>query len=88
MSEARSNIGVLDVVAVAFCAIGVVAIWAFQLFAVPVYRAMFADFGSSTAAGARSSHGPCGTVHSPAKSARPRCCQRGRVVGELVSRVL
>lgn len=49
MSEARRNVGLLDAVAVALCALGLVAIWAFQLIAVPSFRAMFADFGSAAA---------------------------------------
>jgi len=49
MSDERSSVGVLDAVAVAVCTLGLLAIWAFQLRAVPIYRAMFADFGSTTA---------------------------------------
>ncbi len=49
MSEERSSIGVLDAIAVGLCTIGLLALWAFQLLAVPIYRAMFADFGSTTA---------------------------------------
>lgn len=47
MSEGCSNIGVLDAVAVALCAIGLLAIWAFQLLVVPFYQTMFTNFISA-----------------------------------------
>ena len=44
MSEGRSRVGVLDAVAVGLCAIGLLAIWEFQLLVVPRYAAMFVNF--------------------------------------------
>ena len=44
MSEGRSRVGVLDAVAVGLCAIGLLAIWAFQQLVVPRCVAKFTPF--------------------------------------------
>ena len=46
IDERRAGIGPLDAVAVGFIAIGVLALWTVQLFVVPTFHGMFADFGS------------------------------------------
>lgn len=47
MTQPKSGIGVLDALAVGLIVAGVLAMWAFQLFVVPSFSAMFADFGSA-----------------------------------------
>lgn len=40
-----ANLGTLDAIGLALAGIGVVAVWAVQLFAVPAFTEMFRDFG-------------------------------------------
>lgn len=49
MTQRQSGIALLDGVAVGLIAVGVLAMWAFQIFVVPSFGAMFTDFGSDVA---------------------------------------
>lgn len=49
MTERQNGIALLDAVAVGLIAVGVLALWAFQILVVPSFAAMFADFGSHAA---------------------------------------